>query len=308
MKPKRKRLPVDPDMPGSLQIYRLSWADYDMELGRKTRIMGIVNVTPDSFSDGGKFFSHAAAVDRAKKLIDDGADIIDIGGESTRPFSEPVAPAEEIRRVIPVIEKLAGHLPVPISIDTMKAEVARRAIEAGAAMINDISALRFDPEMAAVAREFDVPVVLMHMLGNPKTMQLSPAYDNLTGEIAAFLQNAIGRAEMHGISKSKLIVDPGIGFGKTVSHNLLLIKRLQFLASLQVPILVGPSRKAFIRKLLKDEHRDDMAPDLPMVETGTQAAVAASVLFGAHIVRVHDVANTVATVRILDAIKNVQDN
>ena len=175
-------------------------------------------------------------------------------------------------------------------------------------MINDISALRFDPEMAAVAKEFDVPVVLMHMLGNPKTMQLSPSYDNLIGEISAFLQDAIERAEAQGIPKSKLIVDPGIGFGKTVTHNLLLIKHLQFFASLQVPILVGPSRKAFIRKLLTDEHRDDMPPDLPMVETGTQAAVAAAVLFGAHIVRVHDVANTVATVRILDAIKNVHDN
>jgi len=175
-------------------------------------------------------------------------------------------------------------------------------------MINDISALRFDPEMAAVAKKFDVPVVLMHMLGNPKTMQLSPSYDNLRGEISAFLQEAIERAEAQGIPKSKLIVDPGIGFGKTVTDNLLLIKHLQFFASLQVPILVGPSRKAFIRKLLKGEHRDDMPPDLPMVETGTQAAVAAAVLFGAHIVRVHDVANTVATVRILDAIKNVQDN
>jgi len=308
MKPKRKRRPVNLDMPDPPRIYRLSWAGYDMEFGRKTRIMGVVNVTPDSFSDGGKFFTHAAAIDRGKKLIDDGADIIDIGGESTRPFSEPVPLAEEIERVIPVIEKLSGHLSVPISIDTMKAEVARRAIEAGASMINDISALRFDSEMAAVAREFDVPVVLMHMLGNPKTMQRSPSYANLIGEISAFLQDAIERAETQGIPKSKLIVDPGIGFGKTVSHNLLLIKHLQFFASLQVPILVGPSRKAFIRKLLTDEDRETIPPDLPVVETGTQAAVAAAVLLGAHIVRVHDVANTVATVRILDAIKNVHDN
>jgi dihydropteroate synthase len=279
-----------------------------MELGRKTRIMGVVNVTPDSFSDGGKFFTQDAAVDQGKRLIEDGADIIDIGGESTRPFSEPVPLSEEIERVIPVIEKLSGHLSVPISIDTMKAEVARQAIEAGASMINDISALRFDPKMAEVAREFDVPVVLMHMLGNPKTMQQSPAYENLIGEISGFLQDAIQRAETQGIPKSKLIIDPGIGFGKTVSHNLLLIKHLQFFASLQVPILVGPSRKAFIRKLLRGEHRDDMPADLPRVETGTQAAVAAAVLSGAHIVRVHDVASTVATVTILDAIKNVHDN
>jgi dihydropteroate synthase len=270
--------------------------------------MGVVNVTPDSFSDGGIFFSHAAAVARGKKLIEEGADIIDIGGESTRPFSDPVPAAEEIERVIPVIEKLADNVSVPISIDTMKAEVARRAIEAGASIINDISALRFDPEMAAVARQFEVPVVLMHMLGNPKTMQLSPAYDNLIGEITAFLREAIERAERQGISRSKLIVDPGIGFGKTVSHNLLLIKHLQSFAPLQVPILVGPSRKAFIRKLLKDGQREDIPPNLPIVETGTQAAVAAAVLFGTHIVRVHDVANTVATVRILDAIKNVPDD
>jgi dihydropteroate synthase len=279
-----------------------------MELGRQTRIMGIVNVTPDSFSDGGEFFAHAAAVAHGKKLFEDGADIIDIGGESTRPFSEPVTPAEELERVIPVIEKLAGHVPVPISIDTMKAEVARRAIEAGASIINDISALRFDPEMATVAKEFDVPVVMMHMLGNPKTMQLSPSYDDLIGEIATFLQDAIERAEKQGIPKSKLIVDPGIGFGKTISHNLQLIKHLHFFNSLQVPILVGPSRKTFIRKLLKAEHSDDILPDLPMVETGTQAAVAAAVLSGAHIVRVHDVANTVTTIRIVDAIKNAQDN
>lgn len=307
MNRKRKRLPVNLNMPGSL-IYRLTWAGGDMELGRKTRIMGIVNVTPDSFSDGGKYFKHAAAVARGKKLIDDGADIIDIGGESTRPFSEPVPPAEEIERVIPVIEKLAGRASVPISIDTMKAEVARRAIKAGAAMINDISALRFDPEMAAVAKEFDVPVVLMHMLGNPKTMQRSPSYEDLIGEIAAFLRDAIERAAMQGIPKSKLIIDPGIGFGKTVAHNLLLLKQLPFFASLRVPILVGPSRKAFIRKLLTNEHCHDIPPDLPLVETGTQAAVAAAILSGAHIVRVHDVANTVATVRISDAIKNVYEN
>lgn len=308
MKPRRKRLPANPEMSGSLPIYRLSWAGYEMELGRKTRIMGVVNVTPDSFSDGGKFFSLAAAVAHGKKLIDDGADIIDIGGESTRPFSDPVAPAEEMARVIPVIEKLAGQVSVPISIDTMKAEVARRAIEAGASMINDISALRFDPQMAELARQSGVPVVLMHMLGSPKTMQLAPAYDNLMGEISAFLQNAIARAEAQGIEKSKLIVDPGIGFGKTVSHNLLIIKNLHFFASLQVPIIVGPSRKAFIRKLLAEGQREAIAPDLPVVESGTQAAVAAAVLSGAHIVRVHDVASTVATLRIIDAIKNVHDS
>jgi len=292
----------------SPQTYRLSWSGYDLELGRRTCIMGVVNVTPDSFSDGGKFLAHDAAVAQGQKLAADGADILDIGGESTRPFSDPVSAEEEIERVIPIIEKLADELTIPISIDTMKAEVARRAIEAGASMINDVSALRFDPAMGEVAGEFGTPVVLMHMLGSPKTMQESPAYDDLIADITDFLKDAIERAQKQGISKSKLIVDPGIGFGKTVGHNLFLIRHLYAFAALGVPLLIGPSRKAFIRKLLKDEHNNDIAADLPIVETGTQAAVAAAVLCGAHIVRVHDAANTRATVRILDAIRSVRDD
>jgi dihydropteroate synthase len=295
-------------MPVSPKTYRLSWAGYDMELGRKTCIMGVVNITPDSFSDGGAFFTFDAAVAQGEKLAADGADILDIGGESTRPFSESVPEDEETRRVLPVIEKLAKRLSIPISIDTMKAAVARRALEAGAAMINDISALRFDPDMAAVAKAFDTPVILMHMLGRPKTMQVAPAYDDLIADILNFLRDAIARAQTQGISKSKLIVDPGIGFGKTVSHNLLLIRQLTSFAPLGVPIMVGPSRKAFIRKLLKDEQSEDISPLAPIVETGTQAAVAAAVLNGAHIVRVHDVANTRATIRILDAMRAAQDN
>lgn len=292
----------------SPKTHRLSWSGYDMELGRRTCIMGAVNVTPDSFSDGGKFFARDAAVAQGQKLAADGADILDIGGESTRPFSDPVSADEEIERVIPVIEKLADQLNIPISIDTMKAEVARRAIDAGASMINDVSALRFDPAMGEVARQFETPVVLMHMLGSPKTMQDSPTYDNLIADISDFLKDAIERAQKQGISKSKLIVDPGIGFGKTVSHNLFLIRHLYAFAALEVPILIGPSRKAFIRNLLKDGQNNDIPPDLPIVETGTQAAVAAAVLCGAHIVRVHDVANTRATIRILDAIKFAQEN
>lgn len=278
-----------------------------MEFGQRTCIMGVVNVTPDSFSDGGKFLTHEAAVAQGRRLAADGADILDIGGESTRPFADPVPAEAEIKRVVPVIAKLADELSIPISIDTMKAEVARRAIEAGAAIVNDISALRFDPDLGAVAKEFGTPVVLMHMLGSPKTMQLAPSYDDLIGDISVFLKAAIVRAQQQGISKSNLIIDPGIGFGKTVSHNLLLLSRLQSFTALDVPILVGPSRKSFIRKLLKDEHSDDIPPDTPIVETGTQAAVAAAVLGGAHIVRVHDVANTRATVRILDAMKAAQE-
>jgi dihydropteroate synthase len=242
----------------SPKTYRFSWSGYNMEFGRRTCIMGVVNVTPDSFSDGGKFFARNAAVAQGQKLAADGADILDIGGESTRPFSDPVSADAEIERVIPVIEKLADQLTIPISIDTMKAEVARRAIDAGASMINDVSALRFDPAMGEVARQFETPVVLMHMLGSPKTMQDSPAYDNLIADISDFLKDAIERAQKQGISKSKLIVDPGIGFGKTVSHNLFLIRHLSAFAALEVPILIGPSRKAFIRKLLKDEQSKTM--------------------------------------------------
>jgi dihydropteroate synthase len=262
--------------------------------------MGVVNVTPDSFSDGGKFYNTDVAIAQGEKLAAEGADIIDIGGESTRPFSDPVSVEEEIRRVIPVIDKLARRVSVPISIDTTKADVARRALDAGAAIINDVTALRFDPGLAALAVEFDTPLILMHMLGEPKSMQVAPSYANLIEDIRSFLADAVERAEDLGVPRSKIFVDPGIGFGKTVAHNLLLIKHVQAFASLDTPILIGASRKAFIRKILKQAHEEDIRPDLPIVETGSQAAVSAAVLNGAHIVRVHDVANTLATVKILD--------
>ena len=288
--------------------YRLSWGGRHLELGPRTCIMGVVNVTPDSFSDGGKFFDADAAVAQGERLAADGAHILDIGGESTRPFSDPVAPQEELRRVIPVIEKLARRVSIPISVDTMKAGVARQALEAGASIINDVSALRFDPEMTRVAAEAGVPVILMHMLGDPKSMQVSPEYDDLIADICGFLENAIQGAEANGVLRSKIIIDPGIGFGKTVTHNLLLIKHIEAFRKLDVPILIGSSRKAFIRKILKADHLDDIPADLPIVETGTQATVAAAVLNGAHIVRVHDVANTVATVEVIDALLNAQED
>ena len=284
--------------------YRLEWGRHTLELGRRTCVMGVVNVTPDSFSDGGRFLNPAAAVAQGLRLAAEGADIIDVGGESTRPFSEAVSAEEEIRRVVPVIAELAGQIRAPISIDTTKAAVARRALEAGAAMVNDIAALRFDPGLAGVAAEFGVPVILMHMRGEPRTMQVTPRYDDLVGEIYSFLQEAAAAAERQGISRSRVIVDPGIGFGKTPEHNLQLIRRLPEFAGLDLPLLVGPSRKSFIRKLVKPEGEKDVSPDLPAVETGTQAAVAASIFNGAHIVRVHDVANTVATVKVVDAIVN----
>jgi dihydropteroate synthase len=288
------------------KFYQLTCAKHTLELGRRTYIMGIVNVTPDSFSDGGKFYATDAAVARGEKLAAAGADIIDVGGESTRPFSAAVPVEEEIRRVIPVIEKLAPRVAVPLSIDTNKAAVAHRAMEAGAALINDVSALRFDPGLAAVAAAYDAPVILMHMLGNPKTMQVSPHYDHLIAEIRQFLIDALGRAEKLGVSRSKMIIDPGIGFGKTVEHNLLLIKHLGEFSDLEAPILVGPSRKAFIRKILKEADGEDLRPGQAIVETGTQASLAAAVINGAHIVRVHDVANTRATVKILDALINAE--
>jgi dihydropteroate synthase len=266
--------------------------------------MGVLNVTPDSFSDGGLFLDPATAVAQGERLAAEGADIIDIGGESTRPFSGPVAAEEEIRRVVPVIAELAQRVSAPISIDTTKSLVARRALEVGAAMVNDISALRCDPAVAAVAAEFGVPLFLMHMQGEPRTMQVSPGYDDLVGEIRDFLQAAAAAAEAQGVPRSMLITDPGIGFGKTPAHNLRLIRHLAEFAALDMPILVGPSRKSFIRRLVKKSGENDIAPDAPMVAIGTQAAVAAAILNGAHIVRVHDVAHTVATCKVVDAILN----
>ncbi len=289
------------------KAYHFSWRDHTLELGRQTCIMGVVNVTPDSFSDGGRFYDHHAAVAQGEKLAAEGAAIIDIGGESTRPFSEPVTVEEEIRRVVPVIEKLVQRVSVPISIDTTKTEVARRALDAGASIINDVSSLRFDPGIAVLAAETDTPLILMHMLGKPKSMQVLPRYDNLIEEILTYLEDAVQRAENRGVARARIIVDPGIGFGKTVAHNLLLLKHLQAFTRLDLPILIGTSRKAFIRKILKDANDEDIRPDLPIVEIGTQATVAAAILNGAHIVRVHDVANTMATTKILDAMMNVPD-
>ena len=287
-----------------MEAFSLAWGKHRLDFGKRTCIMGVLNVTPDSFSDGGKFFSLDEAVDQGYKLFEDGADILDIGGESTRPFSNPVSEEEEILRVTPVIERLSKRIPIPISIDTTKAGVAEQAIKAGASMINDVSSMRFDPKMASIAANYAVPVILMHMLGNPKTMQIEPTYDDLIGEIKAFFKNAIDQAENKGILRSKIIIDPGIGFGKTVGHNLLLIKRLHEFKTLKVPIMIGTSRKAFIRNLLKDNAGEEINADAAIVESGTQASVAAAILNGAHIVRVHDVANTRATVKITDAIKN----
>jgi dihydropteroate synthase len=288
-----------------MEKHIMSWSGKRLEFGEKPLIMGIINITPDSFSDGGVFYDTEAAITHGEKLAAQGADILDIGGESTRPFAETVTLEEELRRVIPVIRALAKRVSIPISIDTTKSEVARQAIEAGAAMVNDISALRMDDNMTDIVRENGVPVIIMHMLGTPKTMQLAPAYENLIEEIRSFLENAIQHAEKKGVERSRIIIDPGIGFGKTPIHNLLLIKHINQLKSIGCPILIGPSRKAFIRHLLKEPGGPDLSPDASIVETGTQAVAAISALNGADILRVHNVANTRATLKVVETIRTL---
>lgn len=276
-------------------------------LGRETRIMGIVNVTPDSFSDGGDFYQTDRAIRHGIALYEQGADMLDIGGESSRPFSEGVSVDEEMRRVLPVMEALSAKIPVPLSVDTTKASVAEAAIKAGASVINDISALSADPDMARVAVRYNVPVILMHMKGTPRTMQASPVYGNLILEIRNFLRDAAQAAVEKGMDSSNLMIDPGIGFGKTLEDNLALLKNLHHFAALGMPLLVGSSRKKFIRSILSQDSEKDMDPKSPLVETGTQATVASAALNGAHMVRVHDVASTKATLKVIDAIKNSRD-
>ena len=262
----------------------------------RVRVMGILNVTPDSFSDGGRFITEEAILAQVADMVAAGADIIDVGGESTRPFAEPVPVAQELARVIGAITAIRKHHPVPISIDTTKAAVAREALAAGADMINDISALRFDAEMIGVVRATDVPVIIMHMQGTPGTMQIAPVYKDVVAEIAAFLEERLRWAESMGVARERFIVDPGIGFGKTVSHNLLIIKRLQEFTRIGCPLLVGHSRKAFIGKVLGQEVGER--------EIGTAAVSVLAAMNGAAILRVHDVAKTVQAVRMAEAIMN----
>ncbi|MCU0574191.1 MAG: dihydropteroate synthase [Syntrophobacteraceae bacterium] len=252
-----------------------------LELGARTLVMGIVNTTPDSFSDGGRFFGSDSAIEQARRMIDGGADILDIGGESTRPFSEPVGTEEELRRVIPVIEGIRKFSEIPVSIDTTKAAVARRALDSGADMVNDVSALALDEEMVDLVARTGVPLILMHMQGTPRTMQENPHYDSLFSEIISFLEERTQFAVKHGVDRSQVVVDPGIGFGKTVSHNACIVARLDFLHALDRPILFGASRKKFIGAIL-DREVDDR-------EVGTAVVNTQAILAGAHIIRVHDV-------------------
>jgi dihydropteroate synthase len=274
----------------------LSWNGFNLDLAGKTHIMGVLNVTPDSFSDGGFFFDKENAVRHAHYLIDNGADILDIGGESTRPGSAALPLSEELQRTIPVIEAVARSVHVPVSIDTCKAEVARRALDAGASIVNDISGLRFDPAMSQVVAEYGVPVIVMHIKGTPKDMQTHPVYEALIPEIMDYLRCSLRLAADSGIPEDLVIIDPGIGFGKTIDHNLEIIKNLKEFTLLGRPVAIGVSRKAFIGKLLGG------APPSERME-GTAAAVAVSIVNGAHIVRVHDVREMAKVARVADAIK-----
>jgi len=256
--------------------------------------MGVINITPDSFSDGGLYFDKDKALEKGLHLVEEGTDIIDIGGESTRPGSEPVSPEEEIRRVIPIITALRKRTDTLISIDTTKSEVAHAALDAGADIINDISALRFDPRMAPLVAQEEVPVILMHMKGTPRTMQVNPTYEDVLLEVKAFLEESIDKARASGIKKEKIIIDPGIGFGKSVKHNLALINNLHILEELERPILIGVSRKSFIGTIL------DSPPEERL--EGTIASAILSVIHGAHILRVHDVASVKKAVRVTEAI------
>ena len=266
--------------------------------GERTLVMGVLNVTPDSFSDGGQFFSFDRALAHAERMIAEGADIIDIGGESTRPGSAFVSEAEELRRVIPVIERLTAKVSVPISIDTTKSSVAQAALAAGAEIVNDISALRFDPLIADETAKAKAGLVLMHSRGTPKTMQELPPVDDIMSEVIDGLRASLAVAEERGVARKSIAIDPGIGFGKTAEQNVELIAKLDQLVSefSDFPILIGTSRKSFIGKLLDGAPADERLH-------GTIASLAACVLKGAHIVRVHDVKSAVEAVRVVDAIK-----
>ncbi|MBF0377550.1 MAG: dihydropteroate synthase [Desulfamplus sp.] len=327
-----------------MRPFKLEWQTehrkYSLDLGSETLIMGILNTTPDSFSDGGQYFQFNDAVEQGLKLVDEGADILDIGGESSRPFAEPVSIQEELDRTIPVIEHLSNQIDIPISIDTVKFEVAKEAINAGASIINDITALEKDERMAQLASDKGVPVILMHMKGSPATMQINPQYDDFLNEIISYLKDRANFAINSGISPKNIILDPGIGFGKTVEHNLMIIKYLDKIGGLGFPTLVGPSRKSFIQKILASKLNqiksssngnkltlDDKTLNTkntnPLskgkmlntqiikalskeTEAGTMGAVAASIMSGANIVRVHDVASAKAVATIINAVYSVK--
>lgn len=277
-------------------MFRLACGPHRLTLGRRTLVMGILNVTPDSFSDGGQFLSPGEAIAQGERLAADGADLIDIGGESTRPGAARVGVADECARVLPVIRALARRLRVPLSIDTSKAAVAEAALDAGCVLVNDVMALRGDQRMASVVARARAPVILMHMRGTPRTMQRRTRYRAVEADVLAELRRAIRQALEAGIAEERVLVDPGLGFAKTAAQSLRLLRRLDALRTLRRPIVVGPSRKSFIGAVL----------DAPVEERlmGTAASVALALAGGAHIVRVHDVRAMAQVARMSDAILN----
>lgn len=268
----------------------LQWSDRPL-------IMGILNVTPDSFSDGGKYVTREKAVDHALKMVEDGADIIDVGGESSRPFSRPISTDDELKRVVPVIESLRERSNIPISVDTCKARVAEESCLAGADIVNDVSGLRYDPEMADTVSTAKVKVIIMHMKGLPETMQTAPYYDDVISEICTFFQERIQFSAVKGIDQDNIILDPGIGFGKRVEDNLKIIKHIDVFKRFGLPVLVGTSMKGFIGKITESTRKGRIE--------GTLASISISVWNGADIVRVHDVKKAKKVVLLTDAIRRV---
>ena len=277
--------------------YTWQCRDRSLVLGERTLVMGILNVTPDSFSDDGLYSNPNAAIERALEMAEQGADIIDIGGESTRPGAVPVSSAEEIARTVPLITKVREQSDIPISIDTMKSEVALQALEAGANIINDVSAFENDEHMADVAAKTKAGVVLMHMKGSPQTMQKNPTYENVTEDVRAYLSERVDFALAHGVAREQLVVDPGIGFGKTTEHNLALLRDLPNLADCRIPILVGASRKRFIGELTGRTEPEER-------KAGSLSVAAWAITHGAHILRVHDVIDTCDVCQLLDTLLN----
>lgn len=275
--------------------YALTLPSGVLVLGERTLLMGVLNVTPDSFSDGGLFLDPEKAVAHALEMQRAGADLIDIGAESARPGSRGISAEEELRRLLPVLRGLKRRLRVPISVDTTKVEVAEAALRAGAQLVNDISGLRADPRLAAVARRYDVPLVLMHMRGTPLTMQQIPPATNIWREIERDLGWSVRRALKAGLRRTQIVIDPGIGFGKTVAQNFEILRELRRLEKFKLPVLIGTSRKSFIGKSLDNAPADQRL-------MGTAASVTAAILAGAHIVRVHDVAEMLQVVRLTDSL------
>jgi dihydropteroate synthase len=280
--------------------FRLRLRSRTLILGERTLVMGVLNITPDSFSDGGAYLDSEAAIARALQLEHDGADILDIGGESTRPGADSINTEEELRRILPVMEALRGKLRIPMSVDTRRADVAEAALAAGAEILNDVSGLRMDPRLGEVARRARAPLILMHMRGTPQSMQRGPFARDVIRDVMAGLRDAVARARRAGLAKAQLLLDPGIGFGKKYEQNFEILARLPEFARLGCPIVIGTSRKAFLGKALARPGGPNAPPEERLL--GTAATVTASVLGGAHIVRVHDVAEMVRVAHVADAI------